>query len=594
MNFLKTIKNIWYAIKKLYSYDKKFIFFTLLFSLLETLPVPFMSVLFWKWLFTMIENKESILVIALVLCLFATIEFIMFLATHLYTHFYYTPAVLEIKSKFKLDFYQKIRNTDMIQFENADYYSNYIAAGNQITECYLNIWSLLISFVSSLFIAVSIATLIVSLETFTLFFVVFNVLITSIFTTVKKKLAYNKYLETVEENKSLDYINRVFYMKEYSKDIKCEQLPTLLIQRLQKTYAQLKRITFKYGAKNLKFDGPSIGLLNISNYAMLGIISYKILNGLIMLGEFTALYNGSMQLTSQLKNIISVVPNLYEQNLYLDSVQSFECCESQIECSTGVMVDTSIQPYSISFRNVSFGYPSKKTVLRDISFDIQSGEKIAIVGENGSGKTSLLNVLLRLYDVDSGGIFYNNKNIKEIDVAEYRKMFANVFQNSNLYTASISENISFLNDLEDIDKINSLIRMVGLNNKIDSLPEKINTHIGKEFKSSGVELSGGEKQKIAICRALYKDANILLLDEPNSSLDPKSEYELFRLINEIFNDKTIIMVSHRLATTRDADKIIVLSNGEIIEYGNHQELMNFKGRYYELYELQSSQYSEVK
>ena len=249
------------------------------------------------------------------------------------------------------------------------------------------------------------------------------------------------------------------------------------------------------------------------------------------------------------------------------------------------------EKFDIKFKDVSFTYPgSDKAVLKNINLDIPQGSKIALVGYNGAGKSTLVKLMMRLYDPTSGEIALGDQNIKEFPVEDYREHISTLFQDFQIMAATLGENISMNDEPLDEQKAKKMLDLTGFTPVFDRLPNGLNTRLTKEFDSEGTGFSGGESQKIAISRVLYSDAKLLILDEPSAALDPLSEYTLNHTINELAADRTIIFISHRLSTTRIADKIYMLENGQIIEEGSHDELIEKKGKYAEMFLLQAQKY----
>jgi ABC-type bacteriocin/lantibiotic exporter with double-glycine peptidase domain len=248
----------------------------------------------------------------------------------------------------------------------------------------------------------------------------------------------------------------------------------------------------------------------------------------------------------------------------------------------------------IEFENVSFIYPkSEKNVLDNLSFKIIKGEKIAIVGNNGAGKTTLVKLISALYQPSGGNIKINGKNIAEYNRDEYQSIISPVFQDIYLFPASIAENIVLCDKSDiNINKLSKAIQFAGLQNKIDNLPDGYNTLLIKSVEDNAIELSGGEKQKLALARALYKDGLMLILDEPTAALDPIAENEIYLKYNEFSKNKTSIFISHRLASTRFCDRIFFFFFVNITETGSHYELMAKNGRYAEMFNIQSHYYRE--
>jgi ATP-binding cassette subfamily B protein len=243
---------------------------------------------------------------------------------------------------------------------------------------------------------------------------------------------------------------------------------------------------------------------------------------------------------------------------------------------------------SIHFKNIFFKYPNTdRFVLKDINLEVQKGQVIALVGENGSGKTTLIKLLCRLYDASEGDILINNTHIKQLDIAEWRHRVSVIFQDFKEYHFTVKDNIR-INELgmdADMPRIENAATMTSADKFITQMPNSYETMLGKEFRN-GTELSGGQWQKIALSRAFYKDAEVIILDEPTSAIDPLAEYEIFMQLRGMAKDKILILITHRLYNLKMADCIFVMNNGEIIEQGHHEKLMAIKGKYYQMFEKQ--------
>ncbi len=259
----------------------------------------------------------------------------------------------------------------------------------------------------------------------------------------------------------------------------------------------------------------------------------------------------------------------------------------------GIPVEDTTQ-IEFTFEDVSFTYPHQnECTLKNINLTIKNKERLSIVGENGAGKTTLVKLLLRLYEPTQGRILLNGIDIREIDYSEYLRLFSTVFQDFKLFAFKILDNITSLdNESGDLSKVNHCLEKAGLLSKINALEEGVETYLIKIYEENGVELSGGEAQKLAIARALYKDAPIVILDETTAALDPKAEYEIYTKFLSLVDDKTAIFISHRLSSTKFCDRIVVLREGEIAEIGSHSELLAQKGYYAELFSMQAQFYLE--
>jgi ATP-binding cassette subfamily B protein len=281
------------------------------------------------------------------------------------------------------------------------------------------------------------------------------------------------------------------------------------------------------------------------------------------------------------------------RNKYLDKF--FEFLERKSEILNPISpkaLPLTVIPQVIEFKFVSFKYPrSERYILKDFNLTIKSGERIALVGENGAGKTTIIKLLLRFYDVTEGEILINGVNIKELDLSEWHKYIGALFQDFIKYQFKFKDNI-YLGNLSKTDNeklLRDAISKSGADKYLDTLPNGIEQIVGKMFEG-GVDLSGGQWQKLALARAFFRDAPILILDEPTSAIDAKAEYEIFKNIQNLEKNKTVIIISHRFSTVRHADRILVLDDGKIIEQGTHEELVAQKGLYEELFEIQAKGY----
>jgi ABC-type multidrug transport system fused ATPase/permease subunit len=258
--------------------------------------------------------------------------------------------------------------------------------------------------------------------------------------------------------------------------------------------------------------------------------------------------------------------------------------------------DTPVEkkPHEIEFRHVSFSYPgTERKILDDISIKIAPGEHLSIVGLNGAGKTTFIKLLCRLYDPTEGEILLDGVNIKEYDYKKYMEQFAPVFQDFKLFALTLSDNIIFEKETDEAEKkrIAELTELVGLEDFVNKLDKGMDTNLFKFFDEEGIEPSGGEQQKIAIARALYKDSPVVILDEPTAALDPVAEYDIYRQFNTLVGGRSAFYISHRLSSCKFCDRIAVFSGGKIAEYGTHDELERIpNGIYAEMFEAQAKYY----
>lgn len=314
--------------------------------------------------------------------------------------------------------------------------------------------------------------------------------------------------------------------------------------------------------------------------------------GVIGIGNFI-LYQGTVQkfveATSELGGNLG---ELRDNNRYLKETFAYLEMPNQMYKGTLAVEKRDDIDYEIEFRDVSFRYPrSEVWVLRHVNMKFKIGDKLAIVGENGSGKTTFIKLLCRLYDPTEGKILLNGIDITRYRYDEYMDLFSVAFQDYALFAFSITQNVA-ASDRVDTARVQNCLNRVGLGEKIANLPKGIHTNIGREYENDGVDFSGGEQQKIALARALYKDAPFMILDEPTAALDPIAEAEIYARFNDIASDKTSVFISHRLSSCRFCDEIAVFHKGRLVQLGSHDELVaDENGKYRELWNAQAQYYT---
>jgi ATP-binding cassette subfamily B protein len=279
----------------------------------------------------------------------------------------------------------------------------------------------------------------------------------------------------------------------------------------------------------------------------------------------------------------------------LDDLQN-DSTQSAVVSTSSTTVNTDNEPPEIEFRNVSFNYEgSDKKIFEDLSFKIKAGEKIALVGNNGAGKTTIVKLLCGLYPPVSGEVFVNGKLLWDgsMSVKQYMKSVSVLFQDTNPFALSIAMNVASCDEKDmNREKVKESLKKAGLSDKVETLIHKEDTYITQQLDDDGVQLSGGEVQKLLLAKAIYKDGSFLILDEPTSALDPIAESKIYEEYNRFANNKTAVFISHRLASTKFCDRILFLENGKIIEEGSHAELMAKGGKYREIFDIQSHYYVE--
>lgn len=413
------------------------------------------------------------------------------------------------------------------------------------------------------------------------------------------KVNYENRLAVNPHMRKRDYVSRVFYLKDFAKELRLHpnagaQLEEEFAEANDNIIKEHKKVAVKrvclqflkdYGVGDFLIDGLYITYL-VYKAAVLHTVNYS---------DAVILFNRTGSLRGSMSRFADLGPKAHENSMFVDKIRAFLNYEPRLKNNEGNAVPEGAG--ELKLEHVTFKYSeSGRKVLDDISLSVKPGEHIAIVGYNGAGKTTLIKLLMRLYDPTSGRISYHGRNITELCPNDYHKRIGVVFQDYQMFGANLAENV-VMDDLpkDELDtrapQITAALTDAGFAQKLARLPDGLFTQVTTEFDKKGVDFSGGESQKIAISRAFYKKADILIMDEPSSALDPIAEYELNKAMESAAKGKTVFYISHRLSTTRDADRIIMLERGHIIEEGTHTELLARNGKYAEMWNAQAGKYN---
>jgi ATP-binding cassette subfamily B protein len=391
------------------------------------------------------------------------------------------------------------------------------------------------------------------------------------------------------------YYNQVLTIDHYNKEIKLFNLGDLFLERFkqytEKLYEESKRFMIPRSINMLFWSILTI----IANSAIYLYIALQAVQGRISFGQLSKYVTASNQSGQSFQSILDGVSDIYEYSLYINLLFEFLEYKPKIVSPDNpipVPKPARSQGMEVEFRNVSFTYAGKeRAALDNVSFKIHAGETVALVGSNGAGKTTLVKLMSRLYDPDEGEILIGGRNVKEYDLQELREHIGVIFQDYVRYHMTAHDNIGIgrVAQIEDREFILAAAQKSGADSTIEELSDGYEAMLGRWFKK-GVELSGGQWQKIALARAFMRDAPILILDEPTSALDAQAEYDVFTRFRHLTEGKTAVFISHRFSTVRLADRIFVIEHGKIRESGSHSELMQLNGRYAELFNLQARAY----
>ena len=424
-------------------------------------------------------------------------------------------------------------------------------------------------------------------------FVAASFAVATVFRMVTAKLNYARDQVLNPLMRKRNYISRVFYLPDYAKEIRLsnvkEQLIDDYIETERSIQSELKKRNRKIAL--FQFLGSYIQGDFIIDFLFLLYLMYMVIICQSMgFAALYGMYRSSRSIKGAIGGLSGSITATFENSLYIEKIRTFLNKQPTVVNKPDAIPARS---GTLEMKNVSFSYPGTETdSLSDVNMTINPGEKIAIVGYNGAGKTTLIKLLMRLYDPSGGEILCSDENIKDFELDSFRNQFAVLFQDYQIYAATLAENILADDSKPDGERLKYALEASGFAERVAKMPNGVNTHLTREFME-GQELSGGERQKLAISRCLYKNSPVLILDEPSSALDPVAEYEFNNAMLKLSQDKTVIIISHRLSTTKMADRIYMFEMGKLIESGSHVELMALESKYAEMFRVQAEKYRSV-
>ena len=394
------------------------------------------------------------------------------------------------------------------------------------------------------------------------------------------------------ERREIDYVRQTGASVETAKEVKIFGMSAFLIQRYRALAEELYEAKRKLATRRAGWGGLLTALGTAGYYVAYAFIAWRTLHGVFTIGDLTFLSGSFRRLRNLLEDLLIGFSQVAGQALYLDDLFSFFEIEAEIVSPRDPRPFPAPMREGFTFEDAGFRYPgAERWAVRHLSFSLRAGEVLALVGENGAGKTTLVKLLARLYDPDEGRILLDGHDLREYDLVALRANIGVIFQDFVRYHLTAAENIAVgrIEARDDRARIVAAAESSLADEVIRGLPQGYDQMLGKRFRT-GVELSGGEWQKVAIARAYMRDAQLLILDEPTASLDARSEFEVFQRFKELSEGKTAVLISHRFSSVRMADRILVMGEGQVEAVGSHEALMAQRGRYAELFELQAAGY----
>ncbi|MBE6816646.1 MAG: ABC transporter ATP-binding protein [Ruminococcaceae bacterium] len=584
-----TFSNIFYFLKLLFKISPLLVIGECFWGVLMRLPTRLISVLGVKYVIDVIASGDDKMKIVRAVIVIAIVLILSEVLNALYREFFFTVELEKISKGLSEMLFKKAKDLDLSSYDDPDFYNNFILVINSSGTRVTMVLGLVQRYIGEVVSLITIGSILLTIDPICLLIVL---VVVAVFTPVSRKIGKLQAQRQIDNNRlhrRADYFARVFYLQDYCKEVRMNDIKPLLLERYNEAADDVIKNQIKYVRKiDFIYFFQESGVQILGFMLLLPLyLGYCVLQKhTLSAGDFVATFNGALQIATSFSFLtVGVVRQFSESARLIEKYREFLKRPKKIEDGEGVAENG--EPKTVELKNVSFTYPGNDhPTLKNINMTIHPKEKIALVGYNGAGKTTLTNLLLRLYDVSDGQILIDGEDIRDVTLQSHRDRFSAVFQDFQVFAATLGENVALDTDVNP-ERAREALRHSGFSKKVDN---GLDAYLLREFDDDGVMMSGGESQKVAISRAFYKKCPYVILDEPSANLDPVAEYNLNQSMIEAAQDKTVVFISHRLSTTVSADRIYVMENGEIIEEGSHDELMARGGTYAYMFNLQAEKY----
>lgn len=584
---ISILTNIGFVLKYLFRLNKKLYVFRLPLILLNILS-PILNTYLLAYLINELTTETSLMTVVLFALLIAGVNLILSLLRRVLVKCDQCEKERTVMSiKLHLG-----KNVSELPFSDVEQprIRDFISLA-QDTTLFPRVIDATTSLVGAVIAVVTYSTILMSIQPWLIAVIVVNIIVQLLIGRVKLK--DNDKWRSVQEPifRKLWYYEGLLCDPRYGKELRVNLLQEWIFGKVNSVYEDECAPIVKTNAKNINLLDLVAQTVKIAEKIFIYFfLVFKVIFGGMLIGDFTFYLSNTTNFSNALTDLTNSVLELNECGTFIREFRFFDSlCKKRASVFGNQKHEGN--DYTIEFRNVSFRYPNTEHyVLNDISFKINRGEKLSLVGINGSGKTTLVKLLCRFYEPTEGNIYIGGVNIREYSPSEYNKLLGVVFQDFKLFSFSVKENIT-MSEQDDPAGVEDCITQCGLKEKVEGFCQETDTFVYKDFDENGIEFSGGEGQKLAIARALYKNAPVMILDEPTASLDPIAEYEIFKRIHHVTQGKTAIFISHRLSSTQFTDKIAVFQNGSLAEFGCHTDLMEIEdGVYRNMFSMQQKYY----
>lgn len=595
LSFAATMKNSWFAMKLAATICPSLIVHTFIMWLIGQSEWVFFDGVFMKVIVNALSEGRDFKSILSFILICAAIFCLLAIYTGYVDNVVYPLKTNRLYGGIYKKLYAKAKNVELSCYEDPDFYNRYTMAMDGAEQKITAVIRGMIGAVIGTAASASVFYMMYEIDHFAMLFIISPLIGNFLFGNLKNKYDYMRYQDSVPNDKVLNYVSRMMYLPDGAKEIRLSNVFSLLKKQYGQATENNVKVANKYAFRNahMNFWRITFTFTVIFEGVLLYAIYRNRVTGSITLAELTIMTSLMVAMTWILIRVFENVMEVLKNGMFINNLKGFLEYEEKIpEDSDGEMPAADFE--SLEFQNVSFSYKDKE-IIHDLSFKITRGQTAALVGHNGAGKTTIIKLMLRLYDPDSGTILYNGKDIKLYNLKAYRDIFATTFQDFKLFGMTVKENILMGRHYENEDQlVKEALKKAGVLERIEQLDKGIDSVMTKEFDEAGCVLSGGESQKVAVARTFIKNSPMKIFDEPSSALDPIAEYELFNSIIGEGKDHTMLFISHRLSSVKNCDKVFMLEQGRLIEEGTHKELMEKNGSYAAMYKKQAMNYLAIE
>lgn len=583
-----TLSNNLFLLKYIWKFAPSYLFWEVLNAVIQGSYISIIKVYQKLYYDAISDARHFAYVLGMCLTVFAVFVFV-----EIFTGYYMQVLRESKKQKLKLgmtiDLFRSAQRVDLACYDDTGFYNDFIWSMSNGDSRSTAMVDSLMKMLNRFIVLVTSSAIMATINPWI-------ALIAALVSIISVILNRNSMLLSVRRNVALNplirkssYYEQIFSLPDMAKEIRISHVSDVVLDEYESNIGEIRKTEQKYNKEGVKYSLPSTLLESLLQPVVYIIVLYLIMvKNSASIGDLAIVVSTFLSIKSCLSDLLRSLTTFEEHSLFTEKVRTL--LEYKPKLKSGELPVPEFE--SLELKNVCFSYPNGKEVLHDVSLTVRRGERIAVVGYNGAGKSTLVKLILRLYEPTSGVILLNGMDIREYDAEAYRHSIGSVFQDFQIYALSLAENV--LCDKareEDADAVRAALNSTSFEKRLAQMPDGLKTELTREFSNDGTNLSRGEAQKVALSRIFVRTYPLILMDEPSASLDPESEHEIYENIRRFGSDRTFVCISHRLSTTRDADRIYVFDGGHLVEEGTHRELMSLGGKYAEMFEAQSKKYA---